>query len=560
MILIFSPFAAIQQHREIEIKLALKLSSDESVEFLSCDGLFNSFCVAMSAFGMTERAHQLEKEKACDACKRLNHMTQDFLTFKVNQGSDYLTKDDDKAIAELMREITKENWFSFTYMNVPVGKFASYEFLLNHKLNSLQIPDDLWTFFLSHLGNCIKAVDLAKSYFSTNKPSKVITYNRMYSINRIFCYIAEQSGVPTFSIQAAGPLNKYYSRISCIREDQEIFLWSRSKAWRIYNGMPLNLLTVLRAYRHLRSLFAANSPWVYSSPKKGLGSEHLLSTLGVRPGQRVLLLTTSSEDELFSARVNGIIDQDAGTSLFTSNLEWIEAVTREIASLEDYFLIIRPHPREFPNKREKVMSVSGANLVVALESYRSRDNIFVNTPDQEISIYDLARISSLHLNATSTVGLEMALLGVPSLTFCPDRLTAYPVDIGFSATSNSEYFNYLFSDSVEVSKEQLSTAMRWINFRYFGSTYPSGNILVNIQYFVANFTRRVGSRLKVALISGILSFFTRYVSRARFSLPGNKIEATVTKDKIRSYIPKFTRSLVESIALSTYRALVRKFK
>ncbi|MBA3502148.1 MAG: hypothetical protein H0T65_17420, partial [Deltaproteobacteria bacterium] len=68
------------------------------------------------------------------------------------------------------------------------------------------------------------------------------------------------------------------------------------------------------------------------------------------------------------------------------------------------------------------------------------DNVRVNWPTDELSIYDLAEDTDVFLNAWSSAGREMALLGIPVVTFCPHVLQ-YPAELNYVGTTREAYAN-----------------------------------------------------------------------------------------------------------------------
>ena len=81
----------------------------------------------------------------------------------------------------------------------------------------------------------------------------------------------------------------------------------------------------------------------------------LLRHLEIRPDQKLVVAMMSSYDEYIAARA---IDEVPSESefLFPSQLEWIRALIEWFKTRPALFLLIRVHPREFPNKREATKS------------------------------------------------------------------------------------------------------------------------------------------------------------------------------------------------------------
>jgi hypothetical protein len=95
------------------------------------------------------------------------------------------------------------------------------------------------------------------------------------------------------------------------------------------------------------------------------------------------------------------------------------------------------HPREFPNKREGVKSDHARQLE---EQFRDLPpNVAINWPTDDLSLYDLAEITDVFLNAWSSVGKEMAMLGIPVVSYSGD-LSLYPVDKRYLGTDSASYF------------------------------------------------------------------------------------------------------------------------
>src|SRR5690606_6941171 len=99
---------------------------------------------------------------------------------------------------------------------------------------------------------------------------------------------------------------------------------------------------------------------------------------------------------------------------------------------KDLFLIIRVHPREFPNKRDSLKSDHALELEQTLSELP--ENVRVNWPSDNISLYDLAQIMDVCLNSWSTAGKEMGTLGIPVVLYSAD-LVFYPADLNYLAVS-----------------------------------------------------------------------------------------------------------------------------
>lgn len=497
-VLFFSPYAGVIRHQEIEIALAGKYQgAGHSVEFIGCGGLLKSFCVTMSAFGLTETSGVEQKLNACIRCRELSSMNERYFGFEVSLLENWIMPEDSSHVEKLMLGLSENNWWDFHYEGVPVGRLAGYEFLLNHKINTQVIPKELWNLFQLHLRNCL-SVTLASIRVNQQESfDLVISYNRLYSSNRIFSFISESFGRKSLSIQAAGSISNPYKFHSALTKDSEIFDLNVSPTWRVFNSNPLSTRQVFNASKHLRSLFKATSPWVYSTSATAASRSEIQNRIGSLDSQKVFLLTTSSQDEIFAATFTGVFEFNTTKTLFANNYEWVNFVVSAVNSNPDWFLIIRPHPREFPNKREKVMSDSGQTLSLFLEKFIDHPRIFVNLPNQEISIYDLAKITDVHLNSTSTVGVEFALLGIPSILTGEGFLTSYPPEISNIPTSIENYRSLMEKVSKGDSGAAQVSAIKWLWFRQRVVNHKVWRTGPYVHFWVSHNMRRLGNIIPI---------------------------------------------------------------
>jgi CDP-glycerol glycerophosphotransferase (TagB/SpsB family) len=129
------------------------------------------------------------------------------------------------------------------------------------------------------------------------------------------------------------------------------------------------------------------------------------------------------------------------------------------------FLIIRVHPREFPNKREDVKSEHAEILECFFKNLP--ENVRVNWPKDNISIYDLAQETDVFLNAWSSVGVEMSLLGIPVVIYSKD-LVLYPHQLNYLGKNRKGYFT-----KIELALKQgwnykkIKMSYRWLGLYYY---------------------------------------------------------------------------------------------
>jgi hypothetical protein len=154
--------------------------------------------------------------------------------------------------------------------------------------------------------------------------------------------------------------------------------------------------------------------------------------------------------------------------LFKNQVEWVDELVSWARTRPDVFLIIRVHPREFPNRRDAVHSTHAQRLAAAFRDLP--DNVRINWPTDKVSLYDLATEVDVGLNGWSSAGKELSLLGVPVVLFTGDILF-YPSSLNLLATSKSNYFD-LIDEALDGgwSFERVRRTYRWLAVEYHLAT------------------------------------------------------------------------------------------
>jgi len=156
------------------------------------------------------------------------------------------------------------------------------------------------------------------------------------------------------------------------------------------------------------------------------GGKQARERLGLDERPVVLLATNVLGDSL-----------TLGRQIFSKSMaEWISRTVQYFIGRPDVQLVIRVHPGEVLTHGQSMVDVVHEVLP------RLPDNIRLIKPKDEINTYDLIEVADLGLVYTTTVGLEMAMSGVPvvvagqthyrnrGFTFDPDTWVAYYKQLG----------------------------------------------------------------------------------------------------------------------------------
>ncbi len=148
------------------------------------------------------------------------------------------------------------------------------------------------------------------------------------------------------------------------------------------------------ARSHARKYGKGTRFWQDVAP---VGAESLRQSLGLDSRPVVLLATNVLGDSL-----------TLGRHVFAGSMaEWIARTVQYFARCPDVQLVVRVHPGE--------RLIQGPSIVGVIDSaLPSRpEHIHIVGPSEKVNTYDLMEIAALGLAYTTTVGMEMAMRGVP---------------------------------------------------------------------------------------------------------------------------------------------------
>jgi hypothetical protein len=198
---------------------------------------------------------------------------------------------------------------------------------------------------------------------------------------------------------------------------------------------------------------------VYSEPVKGTFS--LREIFSVPDRAKIVLATLSSYDEAYAAYMIGKFpERKVKSPIFRDQFEWIQKTIAHIAGRPDIFLIVRVHPRDYPNKRDPRQSEQAALWEKMFETRPT--NVAINWPQDKLSIYSIFGQVDAVVTGWSATGTEALAFGVPVVTY--DRfLPSYPTDIHLTGESEEEYFANL-DRALQAGRSftNVVNAYRWL--------------------------------------------------------------------------------------------------
>lgn len=465
--LFFSPFSNIWEHSFPEALIAEGLVK-QGVDVLAvrCGGMLDAHCIAMSAAGVGPRDSLATRKQVCRACMKRRDLLDTATPFPSIVMDELVVASDRGEADAACSAAAPGSWPDLMVDDVPLGRYAAYEFLLNNKLAGTTIPEALWDLYLDQLRNAVITYRVAQRIIAEQRPTHVVVFNRLYSVNHAFCAAADQAGIPTYTLQGGGHITRRAETMTMYSGSQSLAEVFQSDAWKSYRSTPIGPGEVALVGEHFSGLLEGSSAFAYSSAFEASQPETLRAKFGIAPDQTVLLVPLSSEDEINAARLADALPQSSGqVSVFDGQFEWITFLLDYARDRNDLHFIIRLHPRMFPNKRDNVQSPIVDELMKLLDD--SPANVSLNLPSDQVSLYDVMQIVDVLLSYRSSVGAELAAFGIPVVVPANADFFTYPEEINLIGASRADYVTKVeLAISQGWSLENSRRAFRWFAFLF----------------------------------------------------------------------------------------------
>lgn len=433
-ILVFAPHSAIWVHAFPEALVVEALAqAGHDMRYVTCGRSFTRQCVPMSDAGLTHEDGPERRAAVCDRCDANARLIRDSFGFAGSALADELTGEDRAQARALAEQATPADFLALKIDGVEIGRAALGTFLLLYKKISFDFSPKEWAALRTELQHTLLSFFGARRLFDRERPDRLLVYSSGYSVNLVVCRLAEARGISQYYMNAGSNITDRLQKVVLARGSS---LQRRLiDHWPAYRARPCPPGAMRYVTDHFIELMRGRSGFVYSPARVG-NADAVRASLGVPEGRKVLLATMSSYDELFAAEATGLFSSDYRTP-FATQVDWLRALIDWCRGRSDVYLLIRVHPREFPNRRDGVKSEHAHQLEAAFSDLPA--NCRVNWPSDGISLYDIAEFTDVCLNSWSTAGKEMTLLGIPTVIYAPD-LVFYAADLNYVGETSVDYF------------------------------------------------------------------------------------------------------------------------
>jgi hypothetical protein len=297
----------------------------------------------------------------------------------------------------------------------------------------------------------LQAARAAYAWLDENKPDVVIVPNGTIQEFGVVYEVSRFLKIPTVTYEFGDQRQRIW-----ISQNSKVMRQDTTEMWETLKEKPLSQSELDK----VRELFEARrkaSVWKNFSrlwqqvPAKG--ADIARQELGLDERLVVLLATNVLGDSL-----------TLGREVFTHSMEdWLERTLQYFAGRPEVQLVIRIHPGEKLIHGQSMLDV--INRVLP----KLPEHIHVIKPEEDVNTYDLIAAANLGLVYTTTVGLEMAMSGIPVIVVGDTHYRGK----GFTLDMDSwvKYFKTLKSvfespSSYRLTDEQISLAWAYA-YRFF---------------------------------------------------------------------------------------------
>jgi hypothetical protein len=469
-VIFFSPHGSIWQHSFPESILADHLKKlGMNIEYIGCEGILSKQCTTMWMNESKMNLSNSDKKQICKNCiqdqkKIVNSFKYNYLTLE-----NFITKKDLEKINKISESLKNKSVTlisKYSYDGIEIGKFALYETALNYKKNNFEFKLFEKKKYLSDLRGCLISLIAFKKILE-KKYYAVFLYNTYYAKNRTVKFLAERLGIKVFSIHAGYNLFNRLQRLMITSQDHyDHDLYLKEKKWTIFKRVSLNKTIIETIVNHFKILLKAQNFYVYSKAVKK--SINIRDYFKIDNKKKILLAILSSPDERVA--INMIGAPTSTQKVFKDSFEWLNFLIEYVSNKKDVVLIIRPHPREFPNKRESVLSSNAVKLNKFFSKIRRNENIIINSPADNISINNIIPYCDSVLTMGSSSTMEATSLGIPCVSMSENFLS-FPKDLTLIGLKKNKYLNAInLSLNKKIDLNLAIKTFRWLALKHYYST------------------------------------------------------------------------------------------
>lgn len=456
--------------------------------FIHCTGQLTR-CAAIAMRRLPGNIDKQIKQKICAICQKNIATLQKKYNLQLLDLDDYYSEEDHyQTQIEVSTNIISPH--EAIYKDIPIGLFAYRGVALETKDASTIFSGPRLALMQSYLSSAIEAYVISERIINRVQP-KAFFYGQSYCFESVSELTCKKFDILT-SYHSATIINGYdYGRILLYSKAHIKQLQDLVTTWHEYKNIPLTSQDIQSCWDDVFFRNHKRNSHIYSPPK-GENLEDLKEKFSIDPARKTIIAYVSSQDErttLELACQASNISLDI-TDVFENQVIWLQQLLDFVSERSDIQLIIRMHPRLGKDHRSNVASIHLNEFKSLLGNLPERCHVV--WPQDPVSSYDLAELADLALVSWSTMGRELARIGIPVIATAGNFY--YPND-DFIKTPSTEKEYFQTISSTLKAEYTFSMLQKAIRFNYFVSELPTldlrddlGSDLLPIDQDVTTFT------------------------------------------------------------------------
>jgi hypothetical protein len=332
------------------------------------------------------------------------------------------------------------------------------QYTLQREDINLSIPGEAKDLYRVRLARNQVAAAASLTLFQQNEFDVVIVPNGSILEFGVVYRVAKYLNIPTVTFEFGEQRQRLW-----LAQDGEVMRLDTSDVWQARGGIPL-VEKEIESLSHLYQARRGGRLWHNFArqwqPKASNGVQGVCQQLGLDRGRPIVLLCTNVVGD--SLALN--------RQIFTQGMaDWLENTVLHFAQRPEAQLVVRVHPGEMLGAGHPSVDI----IRTAIPD--QPPHVITVVPDAEVNTYDLIEVAHLGLVYTTTVGMEMAMAGVPVVV---SGKTHYRGK-GFTHDPETlaDYFSIIDRRIAEpldsrLSREKVELAVRYAYRFFFEYPFP----------------------------------------------------------------------------------------
>ena len=295
-----------------------------------------------------------------------------------------------------------ENYKGWTYQNLPVVQWALDVLCNNALVSDVTLIPHYKIKLFNYLHHILVMTEACRCVLDDVNPDIVISNDSFYYPWSILEKLCDRRDIPHYNYWPGVRKNRV-----CYAKGEPAMLLNMSRTWKEFKTKDLTdhqqvLIQDYLANRHTgKDLAGLNT----CDPKQNAKELELFDWGKIDAKKPTALLAANVCWDLCALNKN---------IQFESMFDWIIQTVNLFADHPEWQLIIKPHPGEENDQIPLTLQTVKGELL--RNNVKIPDNVLVLDARTGISVYELFTKVQVGLVYTSTVGLEMACLGIPVIT------------------------------------------------------------------------------------------------------------------------------------------------